>query len=326
LNIITGDIGGTHSRLALCTIGKNGISIINKRVYISSQYKNLEAIVTDYTQRQVTKIEAICLGLPCPISVGTCQATNLPWRVAKEGISRAMGGAKIHLLNDLEALAWGVSELHTKDLHTILKGEKPGIGNALVIAAGTGLGQAGLYWDGQQHLPFATEGGHCDFAPADELQIELLRFLQKRYQHVSWERLISGPGLVTLYQFICEYEGKPIPEWLVQSLPEGDTAARISRKAMAEEDSHATAALSLFLRLFGAEAGNHALKMKATGGVYIGGGIAPKILEWMKRPFFRDAFLDKGRMRPLMERIPVHVILSEDVALLGAARYLQTVG
>jgi len=325
LNIITGDIGGTHSRLALCAIGKNEISIINKRVYISARHDNLEAIVADYAQRQATRIEAISLGLPCPISEGACQATNLPWRVTKEGITRAMGGVKTFLLNDLEALAWGVSELHTEDLHTILKGERDAIGNALAIAAGTGLGQAGLYWDGQQHLPFATEGGHCDFAPADELQIELLRFLRKRHQHVSWERLLSGPGLVTLYQFICEYEGEPIPEWFVQSLPEGDTAARISRMAMAEEDRHATGALSLFLRLFGAEAGNHALKMKATGGVYIGGGIAPKILEWMKRPFFRDAFLDKGRMRPLMERMPVYVILSEDVGLLGAARYLQTI-
>lgn len=323
LKVLAGDIGGTNARLALCDVTDSGVKVLEKQAYDSGKYESLEAILSDYIANQGVKIEAISLGIPCPLKEGQCETTNLPWHINVNTLTQAAGGIPTSLLNDLEALAWGIGALQEDQLHTLIEGEGPVIGNAVVIAAGTGLGQAGLFWDGHQHHPFSTEGGHCDFAPADDMQIELLRFMQRRQEHISWERLISGPGLSTLYEFVVEHEGEAIPDWYENALNEGNSSELVSKKALDEEDDLCVETLSLFIKLLGAEAGNLAMKMKATGGVYIGGGIAPVILDWLQLTCFRDAFLHKGRMQPLMEQIPVKVILSGDAALLGAARYLQ---
>jgi glucokinase len=323
MHIITGDIGGTNSRLALCRLDSSGIGILERTTYASGDYDSLEDIASVFNRSLGQQPDAACFGLPCPVSNGACKITNLPWEVSAGSLSAALGGIHTHILNDLEAMAWGVTGLEPNHLQTLQPGTGDGRGNALVIAAGTGLGQAGMYWDGERHHPFATEGGHCDFAPADELQISLLRHLQKRYRHVSWERLISGPGLENIYEFLIDYRGGAIPDWLETMDENDDLAALISSRARELEDELCIEAIGLFIRLLGAEAGNQALKMKATGGVYIGGGIAPRLMEWLQMPFFLEAFLSKGRMRPLLERMPLHVINTDVAALIGPALCLQ---
>ncbi|MEW8014890.1 MAG: glucokinase [Candidatus Sedimenticola endophacoides] len=325
--MIAGDIGGTHARLAVCEVIHSAPRIIHKKVYPSRISSSLEEILLDYV-REIgpEQVSAIALGLPCPLVEQRCRATNLPWIVSAETISRALNATPCVLINDLEALAWSIPLLDQQSLLTLHPGSGQAVGNAMVIAAGTGLGQAGLFWDGTDYRPFATEGGHCDFAPGNELDIELLRHLKRVHDHVSWERIISGPGLITLFKFHCEHQKRGQPAWFVQALAEDRAASAISEHAEHDADPLCVATLEHFIRLFGAEAGNQALKIKATGGVYIGGGIAPKLIEWMRGPQFRDSFVDKGRMQPLLEQIPIHLISSDDSALLGAARcYLERV-
>jgi len=190
-----------------------------------------------------------------------------------------------------------------------------------VIAAGTGLGEAGMYFNGEHLRPFATEGGHTDFSPSSEQEIELLRFLKTKYQHVSWGRVIAGPGLVNIHDFLRYQRQVEVPSWLAEQMLNSDPAAAISIAAQAQQDDVCEEALEWFVRLYGAEAGNLVLKYMATGGLYIGGGIAPKILDWLKRDDFIQAFLAKGRMRPLLEKVPVRVILNDRTALFGPAVY-----
>ncbi|MES9844580.1 MAG: glucokinase [Candidatus Sedimenticola sp. PURPLELP] len=324
MDIITGDIGGTNARLALCRVSSDNIDIIAQTTYPSSNYNSLEKIVGEFRKSLETEPDAACFGLPCPITNGACKTTNLPWKISEKRLQNALGGIETHLINDLEALAWGIGGIAPNELITLQQGTGEGTGNAMVIAAGTGLGQAGLYWDGSVHLPFATEGGHCDFAPADDLQIALLKFAQREHQHVSWERLVSGPGLITIYEFMLEYRDIPVPDWFENLAPEDDVAAIVSSRALEEVDDLCSEAVGLFIRLLGAEAGNQALKMKSTGGIFIGGGIAPKVIEWLQMPFFMEAILSKGRMRPLLEQMPVHVITTDNTSLKGPALYLQS--
>jgi glucokinase len=223
----------------------------------------------------------------------------------------------VTLLNDLEATARGIAALDADDFHTLNHGTADPTGNAAIIAAGTGLGEAGLYHDGSRYRPFATEGGHTDFSPADDTEIALLQFLQRQHRHVSWERLLSGPGLVQVHAFLCHTRQQDIPDWLQQQHEEGDPAAAIASRAA--DDAVCRDALQLFTRLYGAEAGNLALKTLATGGLYVGGGIAPKLLDQLDAGDFMAAFCAKGRMRPLLEGMPVQVILNDRAALYGAA-------
>ncbi|MET0013652.1 MAG: glucokinase [Sedimenticola sp.] len=324
MDIITGDIGGTNARLALCRSDAGDIELITQSTYPSREFSSFEKIVKTFRDTLETEPDAACFGLPCPITRGICNTTNLPWKISLKKLQNTLGGMETHLINDLEALAWSIGSLGQDDLLTLQAGTGDGTGNAMVIAAGTGLGQAGLFWDGSIHLPFATEGGHCDFAPADEIQMELLKFVQRKHRHVSWERLVSGPGLATLYDFMLEYRDVPVPDWFEDLKKEDDVAAIVTSKAIQEVDDLCTETVGLFIRLLGAEAGNQALKMKSTGGVFIGGGIAPRMIEWLKMPFFLEAFLEKGRMRPLLEQMPVHVITTDNTALKGPALYLES--
>ena len=236
-------------------------------------------------------------------------------------LASAVGLQSVGLLNDLEANAWGIAALADNDFAVLSPGDPAATGNAAVISAGTGLGEAGLFFDGVRHRPFATEGGHADFAPRNELEVELWRFLAVEYGHVSYERVCSGMGLVNIERFLRRQTGKPRPYSLERQMAGGDSAAAISGAALDGSDAVCDEALDRFVSIYGAAAGNLALKLMATGGVYLGGGIAPKILPRLQEGLFMRAFEDKGRFDDLLARIPVKVILNDKTALLGAARH-----
>jgi glucokinase len=251
---------------------------------------------------------------------GRVETSNLPWVIEQSRLAQQIHLPATLLINDLEASAWGIGALADSDLVTLNRVTEPAIGNQAVIAPGTGLGEAGLFWDGKRHHVFACEGGHTDFGPQGDLQIELVRCLQVRFGHVSYERILSGPGLVNVYEFLRDSGcGKESPEF-ASALKTGDPAAVISGAALDGTQPLAVKALDLWIAVYGAEAGNLALKVMATGGLFLSGGISPKILVKLKGPLFMDAFLAKGRLRPLLEAIPVQVVTNEKAGLLGAAR------
>jgi glucokinase len=262
-----------------------------------------------------------CFGVAGPVMRGRAEVTNLPWTVDAREAAAALRLGEVWLINDLEATAYGIAALPASDFVVLHAGAPGATGNAAVIAAGTGLGEAGLLWDGARHRPFACEGGHATFAPTDDVQVRLLQYLLKRYAHVSWERVLSGPGLLSIYEFFRDAGAGEEPTWLRESLREGDPAAVISRAALEGRSPLCARALDLFVALYGAEAGNLALKVLATGGVFLAGGIALKILPKLQEPTFREAFVAKGRARALLEAIPVRVIVNDKAALLGTARY-----
>jgi glucokinase len=246
---------------------------------------------------------------------------NLAWVVDAQQLTRELGLDAVALINDLEANAYGIATLAPEDFVTLNQGAADASGNAAVIAAGTGLAEAGLYWDGTAHRPFATEGGHASFAPSNALQEELFRYLMREYEHISWERLMSGPGLYNIYRFLRDTGRGEEPPWLREQAHQGDPALAISRAALAGTSPLCEQTLDVFVALYGAEADNLALKLMATGGMYIGGGIAPKIMKKPMDTTFMAAFVAKGRLQSLLQDIPVRVILNEKTALLGAARY-----
>jgi glucokinase len=263
--------------------------------------------------------EAIALGVAGPVRDGVCHTTNLPWVISAESVSTATGIARVSLLNDLEAAAWGIDAVE-EDHRVVLNPGRAGVrGNQCVVAAGTGLGEAGRVWAGDRYVPFASEGSHADFAPADEIGYAYHRWMVQRHGHVSWDRVVSGPGLVSLHAFLRDRTGGRAPAWLADELASGDPAAAIARAGLERTDAVCDETLGRFVRFFGAEAGNHALKLMALGGVYVTGGIAPKILQRLLEGAFIEAFLDKGRMRSVVADMPVTVILDGDVALKGAA-------
>jgi glucokinase len=317
--ILAGDIGGTSTRLALLEPSGDRLRIAIEKVYASPAHAGLEEIVAKFISEHPATITSAAFGIAGPVRNGRVQTPNLAWLVDGALVARTLGLARVALINDLEANAWGIPALSDKDFVTLQTGAPGAIGNQAVIAAGTGLGQAGLYWDGERHRPFATEGGHCDFAPRNTTEMRVLDFLLKEFDRVSVERLVSGPGLCNIFRALQSIAGRTIDTTAL--LAAEDPAAAISRAALANSDPIAVQALDMFVSLYGAETGNLALKMKATGGVFIGGGIAPRIVEKLKDKLFIEAFLAKGRMRPLMAAMPLKVILNDKTALLGAARF-----
>jgi glucokinase len=318
--ILAGDIGGTNARLAYFQPQNGHLRLISERVFPSREHSELGEIVTEFLHDSGTHPEAACFGIAGPVLNGRVETSNLPWVIEQSRLAKQIELPATLLINDLEASAWGIGALGDADLVPLNKVSGPVVGNQAVIAPGTGLGQAGLFWDGVRHHVFACEGGHTDFAPRGELQIELLRFLAARFGHVSYERILAGPGLVNVYEFLRDSGcGKESPV-LALEMQKGDPAAAISRAAMDGTDLLAEKALDLFITVYGAEASNLALKTMATGGLFLAGGISPKILVKLQGPLFMQAFLDKGRLRPLVESIPVQVVTNEKAGLLGAAR------
>jgi glucokinase len=319
--VLSGDIGGTKTRLAVFDVRGTHLESLVERTYPSGEYASLNAIIEDFLRAGETRPDAAAFGIAGPVRDNAVDVTNLPWRISAAEIAARFHIPRVALLNDLEANAWGLRALDEKDFHTLNTGVENPDGNAAIIAAGTGLGEAGLYRDGAHFRPFATEGGHTGFSPGSDLEIELLRFLMARYGHASWERLVSGPGLVTIHDFLVHYRKHTVADWLRDDMQENDPAAAISRAAQSGRDALCVEALELFVHLYGVEAGDLALKMMASGGVYIGGGIAPKILEQLESGTFMAAFRAKGRMQSLLEQMPVRVILNDRTALYGSAVY-----
>lgn len=318
--ILAGDVGGTHTRLALLEESAGKLNLLTEQIYSSQDFPGLEQIIVEFLRTSSGKPEKAGIGVAGPIRDGRCVATNLPWIVDAAKLVAASGLRDVVLLNDLEANAYGIATLQPSDIVVLQKGDANPTGNAAVISAGTGLGEAGMYRDGAELRPFAAEGGHSSFAPEGELQGALFQFLAKRFGHVSCERVLSGPGLVNIYEFLRDSGLGVELAAIMEEMHAGDPAAAISRAALAGECELCVHALGIFVQIYGAEAGNLALKFLATAGVYVGGGIAPKIITELKGPAFLEAFNAKGRMKPLLEAIPVLVIMNENTALRGAAR------
>ena len=279
----------------------------------------MEAIVTAFVQPG-EKPDSYCFGVSGPIVDSVAKPTNLAWHLDSAAMSKSFN-APVILINDLEANAYGVATLGPEDLTTLQEGVENKHGNAAVISAGTGLGEAGLFWDGANHRPFASEGGHCTFSPHAEEEVALFNYMLKRYpDHVSWERVLSGPGLYNVYQFYRDTGQAEEPKWLADALAAGDPGAIIADYAEHANSDLCEKALNLFCSLYGSEAANLALKMLSVAGIYIGGGIAPRMIRKLKEGRFVEAFLAKGRMRSVLERIPIHVITNDKTALQGAAR------
>ncbi|HEY6461315.1 MAG TPA: glucokinase, partial [Polyangiaceae bacterium] len=317
-----GDIGGTRARLTL--LGPDG-KARRHEVFGSRTFPSLEAVVQRFLGKRAPRVTAAAFGVAGPVVNGRCVATNLPWVIDAKRIARTLRIGRVTLLNDLVALALGSLDVPRSKLRVLGEAGAPKKrgGNIAVIAAGTGLGEAMLVWDdvSGRFVPSATEGGHADFAPADDLQGELLAFLRRRNGHVSWERLVSGMGLGNLYDFF--HEGRGIDESAesartIDAAP--DRNAAIAQLADAGTSEPARHAVELFTRLYGAEAGNLALKTLAVGGVYVCGNIAAKMLPRLEMGGFRQAFEDKGRFRSLLAKVPLAVVLDSDVGLAGAKR------
>jgi glucokinase len=317
--ILAGDIGGTNARLAYFQPQNGHLRLISERVFPSREYSELGEIVSKFLEDSATRPEVACFGIAGPVRHGRVETSNLPWIIERSRLAKQIHLPATLLINDLEANAWGIGALSPQDLVS-LNLVVPSTGNQAVIAPGTGLGEAGLFWNGSQHEVFACEGGHADFAPQGDLQIELLRFLTSRYGHVSYERVLSGPGLVNVYEFLLGKKCGEEPAGFAAQFEHGDAAATISCAALNGTNPVAEQALDLWISVFGAEAGNLALKTMATGGIFLGGGISPKILPKLEGPLFIRGFLEKGRLRPLLEGIPVQVITNDKAGLLGAAR------
>jgi glucokinase len=324
--ILAGDIGGTNARLAYFHAQNGHLKLAAEGVFSSREHRGLDEIVAQFVGNQPTRPDVACFGVAGPVRNGRVETSNLPWTVEASRLASELHLPSAMLINDLEANAWGIASLGEQDLVPLNRVKGTPVGNQAVISAGTGLGEAGLFWDGKKYDIFASEGGHCDFAPRTELEFDLLRYLATRFGHVSFERIVSGPGLVNVYHFLRDTHRGEEPNGLTDELAHGDAAATISRHAMAGKSALAEQALDLWISIYGAEAGNLALKLMATGGVYLGGGIAPKLVSKLAGPLFMQAFLSKGRMQALLESIPVSVITNDKIALLGAARYAVAKG
>ncbi len=319
--ILVGDIGGTHSRIAYYDFRTGQLEFLVEEIYPSADYTGLDEIVRKFVGSHGEKSTKACFGVAGPVHDGRVRITNLPWIVDASRLEQGLALETVTIINDLEAIAYSVDVLDPNDFAILNEGNLKAVGNAAVIAAGTGLGEAGLYWDGTQHFPFACEGGHSDFAPTDELQDELLCHLRAQFGHVSWERLVCGPGLLNIYNFLRDVRHGQEPDWLKLEMKQGDPARHISRHGTDGTSALCVQALELFVSLYGSEAGNLALKIMATGGIYLGGGIAPKIVDKLRSSSFLTAFSTKGRMSDLLKAVPIRVILNDKAGLLGAAAH-----
>lgn len=318
--LLAGDIGGTKTILALFSAADGPRHLLAEATYASSQYLSLEAMIEEFLQGKTGRIEAASFGVAGPVITGRARVTNLSWSVDAHAISHSLGGATIRLLNDLEAIAVAIPFLEGDDLATLKTGEAEPAAPIAIIAPGTGLGEAFLFWDGHKYVPRPSEGGHTDFAPSTPLELELLAYLQPRLGHVSYERVCSGIGIPNLYAFLRDSGRHPEPEWLRQQLIAAkDPTPVIMEAAVAGTAEICVEVLDLFLSILGSESGNLVLKVLATGGVYLGGGIPPRLVSQLKGNTFLDAFSRKGRFSGLLARVPVYIIRHPRTGLLGAA-------
>ena len=320
--IIAGDIGGTKTNVALFEArGRELGRIVVQQSFPSGGYNSLEAILADFVAaHKPDAITGACFGVAGPVVRGRVEATNLAWKVSDESLARSLNLPSVHLINDLEATAFGLDELRPEQLYTLNEGEADPSGHRALIAAGTGLGMAGLFNDGRRFVPMPSEGGHVDFAPRNEREFEMLTYLcEKVGGRVSYERVLSGLGLFNIYTFLRDRGHGEEPAWLAEEIENGDPTAVVARAGLGGRCGLAATTLQMFVEIYGAMAGNLALLMKSTGGLYVGGGIAPKILPALQNGRFMKAFRATGCMSELVSKVPVKVILNPEAGLLGAA-------
>jgi glucokinase len=324
--ILAGDIGGTKVHLALYNFEGGRLLPVRDYKFPATQYASLDAVVNAFLTDpdEKAKIVAACFGCPGPVRDGRLKLTNLPWTLDARELQTSIGIGHIFLINDLEANGYGIPELAAESIFTLHQGDAEATGHQGLIAAGTGLGEALLIWDGKTHRPIPSEGGHCDFAARTDREIAMLQYLRRTLNgRVSAERVVSGLGIKNVYAYLRDVEKLDEPDWLKHRMATEDPNAVIGECAEDGSSWICFETLKIFCGAYGAEAGNIALKVLATGGMYLGGGIAPKILKTLQNGAFTAAFLDKGRLSALLQAIPVRVILDDSCALLGAAAYAE---
>lgn len=329
--ILAGDVGGTKVHLALYDFTGGQLHPLRDEKFPAHQFGSLDEVVNKFlsgdgstaaTKRD--EILAACFGLPGPVRDGRLKLTNLPWTLDVRDLSRSLSIQHVFLINDLEANGYGIPELAADKIYTLHEGDASATGHRGLVSAGTGLGEALLIWDGKKHNPIPSEGGHCDFAARSNREIAMLEYLRSKLKgRVSFERVVSGLGIKNVYEFLRDVEKINEPKWLCDRMAAEDPNVVIGECAEDGSSSLCFETMKTFASAYGAEAGNLALKALAVGGIYLGGGIAPKRLKTMQNGFFMQAFLDKGRMSPLLQSIPVRIILDDSCALLGAAAYAE---
>jgi len=320
--ILAGDIGGTRTRLAAFQTEGNKLQCVVEKISRSQEHNGLAEVVADFIKTEGIPVQSACFGVAGPVRGGRSKISNLPWIIDSRELAKQLKLTSVGLINDLEAYAYGIDALESKDFVTLSAGSGDEEGNRAVISARTGLGIAGLYWDGYRHHPFGCEGGHSDFAPRNPLEVEMLQYLLKKYGRVSYERILSGPGIKNIYDFLKDTRKAEEPQWLKEQIGQApDPPALISQLALENKAVICEQTLSTFVSVYGAETGNCALNFMSTGGIFIGGSIAAKIVPKMKDPIFMRSFLDKGRMKALLEDMPVKIVLNDDSGIIGAARY-----
>jgi glucokinase len=322
--LLAGDIGGTKTNLAVFSPEAGPRKPLVEATFPSADYDSLEALAGEFLAQVDFEAEQASFGVAGPVVAGQATITNLPWVMNESQLQAALNLAPggVRLLNDLTAIAHAVPWLEPDDLHTLNTGQADPGGSIAIIAPGTGLGEAFLTWDGSRYRAYASEGGHTDFAPANPFEGELLRYLQERFEHVSYERVCSGRGLPNIYAFLRDSGYAQEPAWLAEQLAGADDPTPVIVNAALRGERPCdlcVETLNSFVSILGTEAGNMALNVLATGGVYLGGGIPPRILSVLEGERFLQAFQRKGRLQGLMTRMPIHVILNRKAALLGAA-------
>jgi len=324
--VLAGDVGGTNARLATVEVDGRTARIVRERRYPSRDYPGLAPIVRRFCEEEATRPDRACFGIACPLVGDDCTAPNLPWTINGRALAAEIGIPRTRIINDFVAVGYGIELLGAADLVTLQEGRPEPQGPIALIGAGTGLGQGFLIWEGDHYRVLPSEGGHGDYAPRGELQAGLLQFLDRQFDRVSWERLLSGPGLVNTYRYLHASAVAPEQATVRAQMEKEDPAGVIAGHALAKTDCLSDRALDLFCEIFGAQAGNLALTVVSTGGVYLAGGIAPRIVKRLKGGPFLTAFRDKGRLSELLARIPVHVIMNPNGALLGAAAVAGRMG
>ncbi len=317
--VLAADVGGTKTHFALYKVGKDSLELIREEKFASQKHSSFKNIL-ELFQWNTPLPDALSIAFAGPILNGHATATNLPWSIDLSELSKELKFKNIFLINDLQANAYGLAALQKEELHTLHEGDPSLKGNAAIIAPGTGLGEAGLFWDGKALHPYATEGGHTDFGPHDEIDDQLLDKLRSQFGHVSWERMVSGPGIWNIYEFLREQEGVDLPDWMEEKCKTIGNAAAVSHGATSG-DPICKKAMDLFFKYLAEEAANLSVSFNATGGLFIGGGVVPKNLHLLNKEIFMEHFYDKGRMHPMLRQVPIHIVLNDKTALLGAIYY-----
>jgi len=329
--ILAGDVGGTKVHLAVYSFVHGHLEPMRDRKFPAHQFASLDEVVSAFLAGDAAHpaikpedIMAACFGCPGPVREGRLKLTNLPWTLDVRDLTRSLSIRNVFLINDLEANGHGIPELAPDKIFTLHAGDASAVGHRGLVSAGTGLGEALLIWDGRQHCPVPSEGGHCDFAPRTDREVALLQYLRRTLNgRVSFERVVSGLGIKNIYAYLRDVERIDEPQWLRDRMAAEDPNAVIGQCAEDGSSSICFETMKTFASAYGAEAGNVALKVLSMGGIYLGGGIPPRILKTLQNGAFIHAFMDKGRLSPLLQAVPVRVILDDACALLGAAAYAE---